>query len=64
MAQGNVEIWLGKLLEISLRSVHCVIKNAIVAIDDPNFEIMEFLNTYPAQVWLIHGTKAPQCKWS
>ena len=50
MAQGNVEIWLGKLLNMSLRSVHCVIKNAMVAIDDPNFELLEFLNTYPAQV--------------
>ncbi len=50
MAQGNVEFWLGKLLTMSLRSVHCVIKNAIIAISDPNFELLEFLNTYPAQV--------------
>ena len=50
MAQGNVEIWLGKLLDMSLRSVHCVIKNALVAIEDPNFELLDFLNTYPAQV--------------
>ena len=50
MAQGNVEVWLGKLLNMSLRSVHVVIKNAIVAIEDPNFEILEFLNSYPAQV--------------
>ena len=50
MAQGNVEIWLGKLLKMSLRSVHCVIRDAMIAIDDPNFELLEFLNTYPAQV--------------
>lgn len=50
MAQGNVEIWLGKLLDMSLRSVHAVICNAIVAISDPNFELLDFLNTYPAQV--------------
>ncbi len=50
MAQGNVENWLGKLLQMSLRSVHCVIHNAMVAIQDPNFNLLEFLNTYPAQV--------------
>ena len=50
MAQGNVEIWLGKLLNMSLRSVHCVIRNAVIAIGDPNFELLDFLNSYPAQV--------------
>ena len=50
MAQGNVEVWLGKLLNMSLRSVHAVIRNAMVAIQDPNFQLLEFLNTYPAQV--------------
>ena len=50
MAQGNVELWLGKLLRMSLQSVHCVIRNAIVAIRDPNFDLLEFLNSYPAQV--------------
>lgn len=50
MAQGNVEIWLGKLLNMALRSVHAVIRNATVAIKDPNFELLEFLSSYPAQV--------------
>ena len=53
MAQGNVEIWLGKLLNMALRSVHAVIRNAIVAIHDPNFELMEFLSSYPAQVSIV-----------
>ena len=50
MALGNVENWLGKLLEMSLRSVHRVIQDAMVAIEDQNFELLEFLNNYPAQV--------------
>lgn len=50
MAQGNVEIWLGKLLNMSKQSVHGVIRSASVAIKDPNFELIEFLNSYPAQV--------------
>ena len=50
MATGNVEIWLGKLLKASHKAVHGVIKNAAVAIEDPNFGLMEFLSTYPAQV--------------
>ena len=50
MAQGNVELWLGKLLKMSLQSVHCVIRNAIIAIRDPGFDLLEFLNSYPAQV--------------
>ena len=50
MAQGNVEIWLGKLLDMAKRSVHSVIREAAVAIKDPNFELMDFLGSYPAQV--------------
>lgn len=50
MASGNVENWLGSLLKETLHSVHMVIKNAWVAIEDPNFQLIEFLNTYPAQV--------------
>ena len=50
MAQGNVEVWLGALLKMAMQSVHAVIKQAAIAIDDPNFDLMEFLRTYPAQV--------------
>ena len=49
MAQGNVEVWLGALLKMSLHSVHCVIKQAAVSIEDPNFNLIDFLNTFPAQ---------------
>ena len=50
MAQGNVENWLGALLNEALHSVHLVIKNAHVAVDDPNLDLIEFLNSFPAQV--------------
>ena len=50
MAQGNVELWLGLLLDASLKSVHTVIKRAAIATDDPNFELIDFMNSYPAQV--------------
>ena len=54
MAQGNVEIWLGKLLHMAKRSLHVVIRQAAIAIKDPNFELIEFLNTYPAQVCIMN----------
>ena len=57
MASGNVEHWLGSLLKQSLHSVHVVIKNAHTAISDPNMELIEFLNTYPAQVHIISSTQ-------
>ncbi len=50
MAQGNVEHWIGTLLKGSLHSVHCVIKQAHVAVEDPNLELVDFLNQFPAQV--------------
>lgn len=50
MAQGNVEFWLGALLKEALHSVHVVIKNAYVAIEDPNLDLFEFLNNNAAQV--------------
>ena len=54
MAQGNVENWLGFLLKQSLHSVHVVIKNAFTAISDPNMELIEFLNSFPAQVLYMY----------
>ena len=57
MTTGNVEHWLGALLKQALHSVHVVIKNAYTAISDPNIELIEFLNSYPAQVNTERGIK-------
>ena len=51
MAQGNVEDWLNNLLKMSHHSVHTIIRQAFYAITDSSeFDIMDFLNNFPAQV--------------
>lgn len=52
LAQGNVENWLGELLRESMGSLHAVIRDCSVAIDSPTFQLLDFANSYPAQVSL------------
>ena len=52
-ASGGVEIWLGDLLRVSKKSVHSVIRAAAVAIDDPQFKLIEFENTFASQIGLL-----------
>ncbi|PIK45719.1 hypothetical protein BSL78_17425 [Apostichopus japonicus] len=53
IAKGNVEMWLGELLNLQQSSLHSVIKDASHAINDPSFQLLSFLNHYIAQVGLL-----------
>ncbi|KAH3727100.1 hypothetical protein DPMN_053025, partial [Dreissena polymorpha] len=53
LAQGNVENWLGELLNTGKKSMHSVIRQSSIAIGDPSFNLIEFENDYPAQVGLL-----------
>ena len=53
LLQGNVEMWLGNLLQEARKSLHAVIRTAAFAIKDSSFKLIEFLDTFPAQVTSI-----------
>jgi dynein heavy chain, axonemal len=49
-AEGNVEVWLMSLMKMAHHSLHCVIRTAAMAIQETGFQLLEFLNMFPAQV--------------
>lgn len=52
--QGNVEIWLGKLLEVVRNTMHTYIRNAYHAISDQqNFKLIDFENVVISQCGLL-----------
>lgn len=50
-AEGSVETWLTQLLQTSQASLHSIIRQANIMINDPNFQLLQFLDKMPAQVY-------------
>ena len=53
MAQGNVELWLGNLLNGVMTTIHSIIRTSYRAMQDPNFQLLEFLHNSAAQIGLL-----------
>ncbi|XP_004619390.1 dynein axonemal heavy chain 8 [Sorex araneus] len=53
MAKGPVEIWLLDLLKMQMSSLHNIIRSAYYNISDSGFQLLPFLNHFPAQVGLL-----------
>lgn len=49
-AEGSVETWLTQLLVTSQATIHSIIRQAHVLVNDSNFNILSFLDKMPAQV--------------
>ncbi|XP_068218270.1 dynein axonemal heavy chain 5-like [Palaemon carinicauda] len=52
-AEGSVEIWLNKLLLMCQQSVHGIIRQAHHVIQDPDLNVLRFLEQFPAQVGIL-----------
>ncbi|KAM6989324.1 dynein axonemal heavy chain 8-like [Tautogolabrus adspersus] len=53
IAQGPVELWIGELLLQQQASLHTVIKASDLEINDEDFDLLSFLDTFQAQVGLL-----------
>ncbi len=51
--QGNVEAWLGMLLDGVKKTIHSIIRQAHMVITDQGFKLVEFQSMFPAQVGLL-----------
>jgi len=52
-AEGSVETWLMQLLQTSQLSLHSIIRQCFITINDANFNLLSFLDKMPAQVGLL-----------
>ena len=57
---GNVEVWLGDLLVQQMRALHTIIRLASQVINDPDFQLLTYINESIAQVAaLIRSVPTP-----
>ncbi|KAL0280413.1 UNVERIFIED_CONTAM: hypothetical protein PYX00_001707 [Menopon gallinae] len=52
-AEGSVETWLTSLLQTSQGSLHAIIRSSHSMINDPNFNLLAFLDKMPAQIGIL-----------
>ncbi|KAF7265346.1 hypothetical protein GWI33_021235 [Rhynchophorus ferrugineus] len=52
-AEGSVETWLTQLLQTSQASLHSIIRQAHALLNDPNFQLLLFLEKLPAQIGIL-----------
>lgn len=52
IAKGPVELWLQDLLHVQQISLHGIIRAAYYQISEPGYQLLNFLNHFPAQVRL------------
>ncbi|KGL82064.1 Dynein heavy chain 8, axonemal, partial [Tinamus guttatus] len=53
IAKGPVELWLLDLLRVQQNSLHAIIRAAYYQVSDPGYQLLTFLNHFPAQVGLL-----------
>ena len=49
-ADGSVEVWLMSLLKMAQQSLHAIIRQAHFVLQDPTINVLNFLDSFPAQV--------------
>ena len=52
-AEGSVEIWLNALLQASQEAIHCIIRQAFHFINDNQFDLLEFVTKFQAQIGIL-----------
>uniref|UniRef100_A0A4W3JT40 Dynein heavy chain 5, axonemal-like n=1 Tax=Callorhinchus milii TaxID=7868 RepID=A0A4W3JT40_CALMI len=53
IAQGNVEIWLGQLLNGVRTTIHSIIHQASITLSDKTVKLYDFQAMFPAQIGLL-----------
>ena len=52
-AEGSVEVWLNALLQASQEAIHCIIRQAFHFINDSNFDLLDFVTKFQAQIGIL-----------